>query len=137
METIEITYTVFGFEEAGETTFEMDVSERTYEQLEEAEDNGEMLDQDFISSEMDGLHEKILREIRNNMEEESWNPDDGMVEKVNSWGYPYKAIFCLPPDPPSGLPRASLPCSPPAFCIPGTAPPAAGRCRRSWPADPA
>ena len=64
METIEITYTVFGFEEAGETTFEMDVSERTYERLEEAEDNGEMLDQ--------------------------WNPDDGMVEKVNSWGYPYK-----------------------------------------------
>lgn len=90
METIEITYTVLGFEEAGETTFEMDVSERTYERLQRAEDDGEILDQDFISSEMDGLHDKILREIRNNMEEESWDPDDGMVEKVTSWGYPYK-----------------------------------------------
>ena len=89
-ETIEVTYTVFGFEEAGETTFDMDVSERNYNRLQDAEDEGEILDQDFISTEMKGLHKKILREIRNNMEEESCDPDDGMVEKSLSWGATYK-----------------------------------------------
>lgn len=91
MATIEITYTVWGFDEIGETTFEMYVSENTYDRLQRAEDDYETLDQDFISSEMNGLHNKILREIRKNMEEESlFNPDDGMVEKTTSWGYTYK-----------------------------------------------
>lgn len=89
-ETIEVTYTVFGFEGAGETTFGMDVSERNYNRLQDAEDEGEILDQDFISTEMKGLHKKILREIRNNMEEESWDPDDGKVEKTLPWGSTYK-----------------------------------------------
>lgn len=91
MGKLEITYTVWGFDEVGETTFEMDVSENTYERLQRAEDDYEMLDQDFISSEMYSLHKKILRKIRKNMEEESWlDPDDGMIEKRTSWGHSYK-----------------------------------------------
>ena len=35
-ETIEVTNTVFGFDEVGETSFDMDVSERTYEKLQDA-----------------------------------------------------------------------------------------------------
>jgi len=64
-ETIEVTYSVFGFDEAGETTFDMDVSEKNYNRLQDAEDDGEMLDQDYISIEMRGLHNKIIREIHN------------------------------------------------------------------------
>ena len=64
-ETIEVTYSVFGFDEAGETTFDMDVSEKNYNCLQDAEDDGEMLDQDYISIEMRGLHNKIIREIHN------------------------------------------------------------------------
>ena len=64
-ETIEVTYSVFGFDEAGETTFDMDVSEKNYNRLQDAEDDGELLDQDYISIEMRGLHNKIIREIHN------------------------------------------------------------------------
>jgi len=41
--SIEITYTVFGFDEAGETSFDMDVSDHLYNKLQDAEDEGEML----------------------------------------------------------------------------------------------
>lgn len=78
--TITITYTVYGYDEAGETSFDMDVSDRIYDKLSEAEDDGEFLDSDFISENMKGLHKRILKAIRENMEEESWNPDDGTIE---------------------------------------------------------
>ena len=38
--TITITYTVYGYDEAGETSFDMDVSDRIYDKLSEAEDDG-------------------------------------------------------------------------------------------------
>ena len=38
-------------------------------------------DSDFIFENRKKLHRKILRAIRNNMEELGMNPDDGMVEK--------------------------------------------------------
>lgn len=90
MEDIEITYTVLGFEEAGETTFDMEVSGRQYERLEDAELDGELLDTDYISENMPGLHKKILKAIRDNMEEEGLEPGDGMVEKRLPWGATYK-----------------------------------------------
>lgn len=86
MEEIEITYTVLGFEEAGETTFDMEVSDRQYERLEDAELDGELLDSDYISENMPGLHKKILKAIRENMEEEGLEPGDGMVEKRRLFG---------------------------------------------------
>lgn len=88
--TIIITYTMFGFDEAGETSFEMDVSDGIYEKLQNAEDEGEMLDSEFISDEMPGIHRKILKAIRENMEEESWNPNDGTVEKRHPGGSTYR-----------------------------------------------
>lgn len=90
MEDIEITYTVLGFEEAGETTFDMEVSDRQYERLEDAELDGELLDSDYMSDNMPGLHKKILDAIRENMEEEGLESGDGMVEKKLPWGATYK-----------------------------------------------
>lgn len=89
MNEIEITYTVFGFEEAGETSFDMDVSDSIYNKLQDAEDEGELLDSDYISEEMPGIHRKILKAIRKNMEEECLNPDDGKIEKHTPWGTTY------------------------------------------------
>lgn len=86
MEEIEITYSVFGFEEADETTFDMEVSDNMYENLQDAEDEGNLLDSDYISEEMKGIHKKILKAIRKNMEEEGLEPDDGIIESRTSWG---------------------------------------------------
>ena len=36
MNEIEITYTVFGFDEAGETSFDMEVSDSLYNKLQDA-----------------------------------------------------------------------------------------------------
>lgn len=90
MEEIQVTYKVLGFEEAGETSFYMEVSEKQYEKLEDAEFEGEFLDSDYLSENMRGLHKKILKAIRNNMEEEGLEPGDGMVEKTLPWGAKYK-----------------------------------------------
>ena len=88
--SIEITYTVIGFDELGETTFDMEVSNRVFQKLQDAEDEGEYLDSEYISENMHKIHKKILRAIRNDMEEKGMDPDDGMVEKRYSWGAPYK-----------------------------------------------
>lgn len=80
-EAIDVTYSVMGYDEAGKTTFEMEVSERDMGWLMDAESEGEYLDSDFIFENRKKLHRKILRAIRNNMEELGMNPDDGMVEK--------------------------------------------------------
>lgn len=69
--SIEVTYSVFGHDELGETTFDMDVSEAVYENLQDAEDEGDYLDSDFISENWKGIHKKIVKAIRQNMEEES------------------------------------------------------------------
>lgn len=90
MNVIEITYTVFGFDEAGETSFDMEVSDSLYNKLLEAEENGEYLDSDYISEEMPGIHRKILKAIRENMMDEGLNPDDGKKEKRLPWGATYK-----------------------------------------------
>ena len=86
MEEIEITYSVFGFDEADETTFSMEVSDNLYEKLQDAEDEGNLLDSDYISEEMKGIHKKILKAIRHNMEEEGLEPDDGIIENKTCWG---------------------------------------------------
>ena len=88
--TIEITYSVFGYDEAGETTFDMDVCDSVYDKLENAEDEGEFLDSDYISEHLRGIHKKILKAIRENMEELSLDADDGMIQKNTSWGHKYK-----------------------------------------------
>ena len=76
LNSIEVTYSVFGYDELGNTTFDMDVKDSDYEWLEDAED----LDSDYISENRKSLHKRIIRAIRKNMKEESFDPDDGMVE---------------------------------------------------------
>jgi len=87
MEEIEITYSVFGFED---TTFSMEISEKLYDKLDDAESDGELLDSEYISEAMPRLHKNIIKAIRNNIEECSLDPDDGLIEKSTSWGAKYK-----------------------------------------------
>ena len=79
---INITYSVFGYEEAGETDFEMELSHNDFLWLQNADDEGVFLDNEFIAENRRRLHRKILRAIRNNMEELSLEPGDGMVKVV-------------------------------------------------------
>lgn len=86
MNEIEVTYTVLGFEEAGETSFYTEVSDRIYDKLQDAEDEGGYLDSYYIAEEMPGVHRIILGEIRENMAEEGLDPDDGKVERRGLFG---------------------------------------------------
>ena len=81
MNEIEVTYTVLGFEEAGETSFYTEVSDRIYDKLQDAEDDGGYLDSYYIAEEMPGIHRIILGRIRENMAEEGLDPDDGKIER--------------------------------------------------------
>ena len=88
--SIEVTYTVMGFDEAGETSLEMDVSKKIYDALQEADDEGELLDSEYISENHRNIHRKILKAIRKNMEEESWDSEDGTIEKRLPWGATFR-----------------------------------------------
>lgn len=89
MQEIEVTYSVFGFDETGETSFIMEISDNNYDRLYDAELDGEFLDSEYISDEFPGVHKRILKAIRRNMFEESLEPDDGMVEKSGFLGATY------------------------------------------------
>ena len=73
VETIEVSYSVWGFEDIGDTTFEMEIGKRDYEWMWDAEEGGEFLDSDYISQNCRALHKRILRGIRKDMEEEDYN----------------------------------------------------------------
>lgn len=79
---INVTYSVFGYEEAGETDFEMELYYNDFLWLQNADDEGIVLDNEFIAENRRRIHRKILRAIRNNMEELSMEPGDGMVKVV-------------------------------------------------------
>lgn len=76
LNSMEITFSVFGYEELRNTTFDMKVKDTDYEWLQDAEE----LESDYISENREGLHKKIIRAIRENMKEMALDPDDGMVE---------------------------------------------------------
>jgi hypothetical protein len=86
-ETIEITYTVFGYDRLGDTTFDMEVKDKEYEWLQDAEGEEGELSSDNISENRPSLHKRIMKAIRNNMQEEGYEPDDGMVETYVSGVY--------------------------------------------------
>lgn len=83
-EMIEVTYSVFGYDRLGETTFDMEVKGKEYEWLQNAEGDEGELTSDYISENRSTLHKRILKAIRNNMKDEGSDPDDGMVEYVSS-----------------------------------------------------
>lgn len=91
-ETIEVSYTVFGYDRLGETTFDMEVKEKDYEWLQDAESEEGELTSDYISENRKGLHKRIINAIRKNMKEESYDPDDGMVEYYSA-GVHHKDFF--------------------------------------------
>ena len=77
---IDVTYTVFGYDRLGETTFDIEVKDKEYEWLENAEGEEGEITSDYISENRPGLHKRIIKAIRNNMKEEACDPDDGWVE---------------------------------------------------------
>lgn len=83
-ETIEVSYTVNGLDDYGETTIDVEIKEYDYDWLSNKEDEGEYLDSDFVSENRRGLHRRILRAIRDNIEEESYDNmdlvEDGDIE---------------------------------------------------------
>lgn len=79
-ETIEISYTILCREDLGENTFDMDVKERDYDWLTDKEEEGEYLDSDFISENRRGLHKRIVKAIRQNMEEELFEETFSLVD---------------------------------------------------------
>ena len=80
-EFVEITYSVFGYDEAGETTFEWSPGKGDLQWMEEAEAEGELLDSEYISESNPQLHGRILKAIRQNMMELGEDDDDGMVTR--------------------------------------------------------
>ena len=45
-----------------------------------------MLDSDYISENLQSIHRKIIRAIRNDLEQKSDDPHDGMEEKRHPFG---------------------------------------------------
>lgn len=58
----------------------MELSEKDAAKLKNDDDCGEILDSDFISENHKSIHRKILRAIRNDLEQKSEDPHDGMKE---------------------------------------------------------
>ena len=79
-ESIEVSYSILGYDDVGETTFNVDVKERDYDWLTNKDEDGEYLDSDFISENRRGLHKRILRAIRENMEDELEIDDLDLVD---------------------------------------------------------
>lgn len=84
-ETAEITYS-FISSDAPEDKFEMVFSEKDADKLKKADLLGEMLDSDYISENHKSIHRKIIRAIREDLEEKSSDPLDGMTEKRHAFG---------------------------------------------------
>ena len=79
-ETIEVSYTVFGYDRLGETTFDMEVDGKKYMWLLNADgEEGELIS-DYISENRPSLHKRIIKAIRKDMKTRACEPDDGMVE---------------------------------------------------------
>ena len=91
-DSIEVTYSVFGYDRLGETSFDMEVKSKDYEWLQDVEGEEDGLTSDYISENRPGLHKRIIKSIRKNMKDEGCDPDDGMVEYVSS-GVHHKDFF--------------------------------------------
>ena len=79
-DSVEITYSVFGYDKLGETTFDMDVRNKDYEWLQDKDEEEGELFSEYISEYRPSLHKLIIKAIRKNMEEKALDPDDGMIE---------------------------------------------------------
>ena len=65
--TIEVNYRINSSNDCDEGSFDMNVSERIYNWLEDADSAGEILDSEYISDNKPGLHRKIQKAIKENM----------------------------------------------------------------------
>lgn len=83
-DTVEVSYTVYGHDDLDEVSIDVEVKELELEWLTEKDENGEYLDSDFISENRRGLHKRILRAIREDIEyeqdEDETTMDDDDIE---------------------------------------------------------
>ena len=84
---ITVRYNVFGLDEEDAQELEMEVSDRQYDKLESYVEDGELLDEDFLSTEMPGLHKKILQAIHDDIEDREI--DFHIVTQENQGGLPW------------------------------------------------
>lgn len=83
-DTIEVSYTVFGHDDLNDISVDVDIKEHELEWLTEKDEEGEYLDSDFVSENRKGLHKRILRAIREDIEymydEDGSTIDDDDIE---------------------------------------------------------
>ena len=81
---IEVSYTILGHDDFNDISVDVDIKERELEWLTEKDEEGEYLDSDFISENRKGLHKRILRAIREDIEymydEDGSTIDDDDIE---------------------------------------------------------
>ena len=70
---ITVRYNLFSGDEDGEQEMSMEVSDGQYEKLEAFEEDGELLNEEFISLEMPGLHKKIMKTIHQDIEDREYD----------------------------------------------------------------
>lgn len=78
-DTIEVSYTVSGYDDLDEIGIDVEVKERELEWLTEKDEDGEYLDSDYISENRRSLHKRILKAIREDIEFEQDN-DDSLID---------------------------------------------------------
>ncbi|MBR5634973.1 MAG: hypothetical protein IKW78_07355 [Prevotella sp.] len=78
---VEVSYHIPWMDSAEETVNInlINLSEKDIDRLLNAEKYDEMLSSDYLSVNLKSIHEKIIKAIRNDMEEKSMNPGDGLV----------------------------------------------------------
>ena len=79
---VEVSYNV-PWMNSNDDEIQVELPKMDIKRLVKAEERGEELSSEYISGQMKSIHKKILRAIKDDMEEKSWNPDDGMVEKYS------------------------------------------------------
>ena len=71
--------------DSAEETIDLTLPKKDCKKLKDASDAGEILDTAYISASMPTIHKRIIRFIKNYLDEETYDPDDGYVEiKVTS-----------------------------------------------------
>ena len=83
-DTLEVSYTVFCHDDLNDISVNVDIKDHELEWLKEKDEEGEYLDSDFVSENHKGLHKRILRAIREDIEymydEDGSTIDDDDIE---------------------------------------------------------
>ena len=82
--TVEVEYCVPWMITQGDDVVEVNLPPSDVKRLLKVEDDGGELTSDYLSKNMKNVHRKILKAIREDMDEKSDDPDDGMVVEYSA-----------------------------------------------------